>query len=1005
MKRKKEPEIISTSYISMLKDLLDSAAADSADTLSGWYEAIPVQMKPLENQVHQYMSKSAGKRVDVLNGLRSLTETFQSPAGHFSRQDLSSSELRKKLGLTHLSGKHTVLPVDFTLFEITKEDSLLTRYRKKTFCRRADFRRRLHKFRSVLRGKDKIKAPRFMRFFNGHSFVMAAFWLPYEKLMLHEWNLYNRAASRYFLSIKQCFDEEIAPDSENKIDDILILENARKEYFSAYDDAKNRIREHAEKLIKQTGETLGTAGTILNPQRKFKQRLSARKNKRFNRELIEDRKAWQEHWQGEVMDFLKDLDLLRLEDHILIAQSVTKQDIEKNLIHKTEKELEKAEKALLGILNHSRGIQELTRKEIRTFIKSNRKTFSDEISERILLKVSDLILSFNLNDYLSDFEKTIQESADNLEEKYFVLSVIDRERLIPQSQVEQVPLREMVITYLKEEIYPEIRTIVQRGKDELTVLSNEPAVLGEIVDSTFDTASIELRKRDNEDEEECVTRTVNEIDEGINRALTALKTLRSQMGSIVTDIQDELSGIEKTTRNYLTGLRKSEKLLALRLELLQSRMRERIRGYWKKFLKVLSMIFRKGFHYLKKTGLALYKPLKQTIASLFRIARLGIIEKKQDSSSVERYLKQAAHSLEDLPAVYRRVFRFDPLDTEKLFVGRNTELESIGEAYEIWRKGGRGMIAVTGERGSGRSTLVQLAHTRYFKDISVHRIVPSSTLYSEKELLAFLSRTLGIETQVKTLNDFERQLSDLDVSRVIIIEDIQRIFLRTIKGLEIFNRFLLFAAKTQESIFWFITCSSYTWDYINKVLGLMRYFSKVVTLEGLKDDGIESMIMRRHRLTGIPIRFLPDPAMEKSKKYRQLSLEEDRQKLLKDQFFHRLRDASTGNISVAMLFWCISINNLENRRFEIGELPDIDVRIDAKISDDELFVIAAIVQHERMTLDEIVSVLSLRRETAHLILAGMANKGILVERDEYYELHFFLYRSMIGYLHEKRLLY
>lgn len=688
-----------------------------------------------------------------------------------------------------------------------------------------------------------------------------------------------------------------------------------------------------------------------------------------------------------------------------IAQLVTGYDIEKNLVQKAEKELTRVEKALLNILKNTRESNNLNRKEIRSFIKTNRKEFSDDISERLLLKVAELILSFDLKAHLTEFEETIKESAQNLEEKYFVFSVTDRERLIPQSQVEQVPLRELVFTYLRAETFPEIRAMVRRGRDELTALSNEPAVLGEIVDSTFDTASIELRKRDNEDEKNCVVRAVKEIEEGINRALMAMETFKKRLESIVSDIQQDLSETEKTTRNYLSDLRRSEKLIALRLELLQSRTRERIRGYWKKTLKAITYIFRKSILLLKKFGIALYGPVKRTADSLFRIARLGIIEKKQDSSSVERYLKQAEHSLEDLPAVYRRVFRFEPLDSEKLFVSRNVELENIGDAYDGWRKGGRGMIAVIGERGSGRSTLIQLARSRYFKDISVQRVVPAATIYSEEELLDFLAHTLGIKTNTKSLNEFEEQISDLDLTRVIIIEDIQRIFLRTIKGLEIFNRFLLFAAKTQESIFWFITCSSYTWDYIDKVLGLMRYFSKVISLEELDEEGIELLIMKRHRLTGIPVRFNPDPITEKSKKYRQISHEEERQRLLKDQFFRRLREASTGNISVAMLFWCISINNFENRRFEIGELPDIDVRIDAKISDEELFIIAAIVQHERMTVNEIIDVLSIPREKAHLILTGLATKGFLVERDEYYELHFFLYRSMIGYLHEKRLLY
>jgi hypothetical protein len=223
--------------------------------------------------------------------------------------------------------------------------------------------------------------------------------------------------------------------------------------------------------------------------------------------------------------------------------------------------------------------------------------------------------------------------------------------------------------------------------------------------------------------------------------------------------------------------------------------------------------------------------------------------------------------------------------------------------------------------------------------------------------------------------------------------------------LQIFKRFLLFASRTQGTVFWFLTCGGYIWKYLDKVVGLQRYFSKVVNVDGLTTDNIEDLIMRRHRLCGIPIQFPVDLVTTRSKKYRQCKNKKEQQALLQKLFFKKLTDASTGNVSVAMLLWCISIKNNDNKMFEIIGLPDIKLRIDNVMSTEEMFVIAAIVLHERMSPIELSNVLSMPQETALLYLTGLKNKGFLIELKGFFELHFFLYRSFIGYLHEKRLIH
>ena len=64
-------------------------------------------------------------------------------------------------------------------------------------------------------------------------------------------------------------------------------------------------------------------------------------------------------------------------------------------------------------------------------------------------------------------------------------------------------------------------------------------------------------------------------------------------------------------------------------------------------------------------------------------------------------------------------FAFNPLNDETLFVGFDEELAVIDQAIQRWEDGLTSSFILFGQRGTGKTTLLNIAILRLFDDASV----------------------------------------------------------------------------------------------------------------------------------------------------------------------------------------------------------------------------------------------------------------------------------------------
>jgi hypothetical protein len=299
----------------------------------------------------------------------------------------------------------------------------------------------------------------------------------------------------------------------------------------------------------------------------------------------------------------------------------------------------------------------------------------------------------------------------------------------------------------------------------------------------------------------------------------------------------------------------------------------------------------------------------------------------------------------DLPAIYRRLFRFEAVQDPRFLVGRDRELAAIAEARSFWEAGRPVSIVLVGERGSGKTSLINCALTQTLKDLEVIRGEFGHRLLTEAELHGFLAQLLGAP-EPDHLESFLAQRR-----RVIILEELERTFLRQVGCYAAIRALQRLIAATCSSTLWILVVNQVSFRFLDAALNLGDSFSHRIDAASASGDALRQAILVRHNLSGLRLHFAPSPS--------QLSLRDRFHAILDGQadpetvFFATLAKASAGVFRTAFDIWLGQIERVESGLLYMKPLllPDLSPLINALDAAD-LFTLVAILQHGSLTPEE-----------------------------------------------------
>ena len=336
--------------------------------------------------------------------------------------------------------------------------------------------------------------------------------------------------------------------------------------------------------------------------------------------------------------------------------------------------------------------------------------------------------------------------------------------------------------------------------------------------------------------------------------------------------------------------------------------------------------------------------------------------------------------LELLPPIYHRLFRFEPLKTSEFLIGRNKEISLIEEAIERWNDGYNSSLAIYGELGIGKTTMLNYIANMLSGEHKILRTTLNRTLLEEKNYFILFNHLFGFkENPPQTHNELIQRINSIDEKKIILLEGLEYLFLRKIGGLDVLRQFLLLMTKTNEKVLWVISSGDIAWQYLEYVLNISRYFIYTLPLSNLKEKALKDTILIRHNVRGYDLHFnLIDEWKDKLKgKLKKANTEEEIQEILHNDFFKQLYTLSRGNIYVAIYHWLRAIDHLEENELIVYPLTPVDFEFIRKFDKNQCFTLAALLQHRDLSLKEHTEIFHTNELHSRMLLDFFTEHNIL----------------------------
>ena len=390
----------------------------------------------------------------------------------------------------------------------------------------------------------------------------------------------------------------------------------------------------------------------------------------------------------------------------------------------------------------------------------------------------------------------------------------------------------------------------------------------------------------------------------------------------------------------------AEQLLPERIHLAISRLGGNSFGSWFVSLPALLLVIATRFWILIKEKAGEFDFFKRISAALF----LRQIEHANKSSGRTETANQPPPQL---PQDYLRWFKLEDVEDKTLLIdldsGLPAEIESILNAWSD-NSSLDHSLALYGEKGSGKSSLLDMIEQRY-KKCAVRRIDIPPKLVTREAVLGFFSKELGTDLAAGAESLLEADAGKADA--VLLIDNAQNLFLGELGGFEGYRTFAELMNSGTEHLFWCVTFNLRSWHYLRAVFGGMPLFRRAIRIDDFSENDIMSLIVARHQRTGAHLAY--DDIIRATQSEDDLIGEHQVEK----QFFRLLWGQSNGNPRTALMLWTASLNPLSGDRLKVGLPRYPRIVIDEKWGDDALFVFAAIMRHENLTQDEVVAVTNL----------------------------------------------
>ena len=760
------------------------------------------------------------------------------------------------------------------------------------------------------------------------------------------------------------------------------LDSALKTFETSMAD---RLNEFYYKLIQDVSEKARVAGTYMIPNSSFSPSKTIRKWKDLKNDQLDVKVNWATVFKEQVDNWQKNMEITHLQLRAGILVNLTRKEIE-----------EKMKGLLIPIFKQARNEVASAKK----YIESNSgKSYSnglikikDELSDQFQKKYTRPILEY-FDQF--NFPGIYTDSINEFKSEFMTISNLRTVSASDNGKKEKkqdIPLQYTLLENVYSPLSASNRADCDKFKKTQKSCARDLLTLSEVIEFNLDAAEKLVRKkRDDESRETALN--------GLERALSRIDDVLERFQAMISETNNKFSANILNAISILNRFYNGQELI----DFFNTNLRKEKRFFGNEYFHVVLAHLRKFWPnpkvYIVNSIQSYQQQRLQKSYTQIRESQESVADER-----ISRELLTTYGKMETLPYIYQQLFSWKPLQDERLFISRHEEIAHLMEAQQLFEEGHSETVAVIGEKGSGKTSIMNIFSNKSNIDAQWHKISFDRTTIEENNIAKKIGVSL-FQKPAKTFVELSGWIDQMEKTKAVILDDIHNLFLREIDGFGTLERLLLLISNTGKKIFWFTTCDFYAWHYLNKVIHIEKFFSRTIDLKPFSAELIKEAITRRHQITGFGLYFDPGERYGKSRMYEHLKTEEEKQNFLQSNFFFDLEKASYGNIRIALLLWLNATIGFKENDLRVSFRFGPDRSFLYQLGDDEHFTLAAFVIHEYLTSEQYALVFHISKDEGHQKLEKLRRLGILDNREGNYSVHPFLYPNIIKTLKIKKMIY
>ncbi|GGX03511.1 ATP-binding protein [Aquimarina muelleri] len=629
-------------------------------------------------------------------------------------------------------------------------------------------------------------------------------------------------------------------------------------------------------------------------------------------------------------------------------------------------------------------------KKLKPVILKEIEGLKTHFKNKIIPQATQAITNLELTSVINEFENSQQYLLANVSNKRTISDNVDFLKPTSNSAISYISPFELINYESWPIFFKNINNTKVEMSSTLNMVLQTLNELGQIAEFNLESSLELLDSKDPENDSKTIAL------QGLQRSLDKIKEVKESTLSFDNQLNNLLfNSLDKFTKN-LISFTENENIFDIKLIIAKAKSVEKSKALRKKIKNNIVYAIPIAVSFIKIN----FKKIKDLVIGI--LTRSGVLKTTGvNTGEVSDFLIETEKTVDLLPFVYQRLFRSETLYDENLFVGNTNKTDILFLSYTIWKKNRFAAVMIVGEKGSGKTSLL-----RHFleKNNTISRtniITLQDTIYDPEALFdvmnTFFSEKLNnLEDWVTFLNSKKKQ--------VIVLEDIQHLYFRKINGFKALQVLSELIIRTHDSVFWICTCSKYTYQYLDKSIGLSEQFSQIIHIDDTTNDMMTEAIMKRHKVSGYNLYFEEPPKEFLNKKYDKATNSE-KQNILQLEYYKDLNKIAKSNFKIAFMYWLRSVIKVSGSTIHMRSLKTIDLSFVEKLSTAKIFILNSILLHEKLKIEHIYQISSLDSVQTKRVVSSLLEHGFLVINKDYYSINTLLYRQAVIMLKNKNFIH